>query len=59
MSKNKGRFASSTEAKRAGWFSRRHETNAAHRDAQEKRDIKRDLRKEREERSRNRDSVDA
>ena len=32
------KFASAAEARRAGWFSRRHETNAAHRAEQEKRD---------------------
>jgi len=42
------RFASHAEAKKAGWFSRRHETNKEHREAQDKYRIKRELRKERE-----------
>lgn len=52
MSKTKGRFASHAEAKRAGWFSRRHETSAAHHEAQAKRDQKRAAREVREEESR-------
>lgn len=31
------RFVSSTDAKRAGWFSRRHQTAGSHRDAQDQR----------------------
>ncbi len=46
------RYASQAEAKKAGWFSRRHETNEAHREAQDKYHIEQDLRKEREEASR-------
>lgn len=42
------KFPASAAAKKAGWFSRRHETNTAHRDTQDKTRIKRELRWERE-----------
>lgn len=52
MSDGRGFFAESKEAKKAGWFSRRHKTSAAHDAAQLKREQKREARREREAASR-------
>jgi hypothetical protein len=41
-------FASAAEARKAGWFSRRHQTNDAHRRAQENWRMDRELKRERE-----------
>lgn len=48
MSQWQSQFRSSSEAKKAGWFSRRHETDAAHRQAQDARRIRMELRRHRE-----------
>jgi hypothetical protein len=42
------RWPSHADAVKARWFSRRHETNAAHRAEQEKREARLDARRERE-----------
>ena len=34
--KHRGPFLTSANAKKAGWFSRRHKTSEAHREAQER-----------------------
>lgn len=44
-------FASARDAKAAGWFSRRHQTNDAHREAQEEWRLRQKLRRERERES--------
>lgn len=41
-------FTKSEDANKAGWFSRRHRTDAAHLAAKLKREQKRDARRERE-----------
>ena len=41
-------FAKSEDAKKAGWFSRRHKTNEAHLAAKEARERKRDAKRNRE-----------
>jgi hypothetical protein len=46
------RYPSHADAVRAGWFSRRHETNAAHRAAQDKWQAERLAKAEREEQAR-------
>ena len=43
------KFPATAMAKKAGWFSRRHETNSAHQDEQERIRIARELRRERED----------
>lgn len=48
MSSTRGAFATSEDARKAGWFSRRHKTSKAHDEAKAKREQKRDRRRLRE-----------